>query len=629
MSVSIEPARAWAIVAGLNQYGDASVPALHHPVEQARRFVAWLLDRGVPPTQIFLCLSPPPAPDDLPVKMRAVNLRDARLHAIEDVLNQELRPAGANKELLLVYWGGHGILAGNKRALLTADATDDNLRALNLDSLLASLRSDHFPFRHQALIVDACANHFPNEAAANPLGFPVKHVPGDKRQFALFAAADGEAAGDDCFSPVVLDWLEAWKKTEWPPNLEELAEYLKKVFRELRNQGLARQTPVLFSHKPWDGEEQVTAGDYRLPRLLHGTRERLRAIERLTRNQWDDCYRRVFQGAKLPIPPADSYDRALYNLARVVSPKRIELLLEFALRIAERCGNQDLENWVRKEANFPVNFTEAKNVLANERFQAEQARQNLAYLMIEAVENNGAFRLTGWLQPAGGSPIGSDTRDCEASLESLGETIAAWIDSLNEKPEYDGSPLFIELFAPLSWLLKDSDAFDVLGVQNPFVLRVQERLGARSPLAPRPRWENLARRLHALMERNAAEGIFWTPDEENDPILLESHCSRVFGHRLLGVSVCATTDDNAEALLRSAVKAGIPYALWPRRPVTGEFKPPFDEAVRDANPWDQLPELLRLLRGVARKEPSHAAAAVTLLWDDPRRTPPQTISLAT
>ncbi len=172
-----------------------------------------------------------------------MNLRDARIKTVDEVLKREIRSGDALKELLFIYWGGHGIIAGDKRALLSADATAESLCGLDLNSLLFSLRTEHYPFTRQVVVVDSCATHFPNEREADLRTFPQKALLGDKRQFVLYSAADAEAARDGLFSPVVLEWLETSAGGQWPPNLDQLADHVKAHFnRNLRESG--SQTPI-------------------------------------------------------------------------------------------------------------------------------------------------------------------------------------------------------------------------------------------------------------------------------------------------------------------------------------------------------------------------------------------------
>ncbi|MGH9844613.1 MAG: hypothetical protein ACREEM_38320, partial [Blastocatellia bacterium] len=89
--------RTWAVVAGIDQYQDSAIGDLKHQVDHACRFTRWLCDRGVPPSQIFLFLSPARPDLDLGVKL----FPDAHLNTIFDALDGPIREQRQQQDLLM------------------------------------------------------------------------------------------------------------------------------------------------------------------------------------------------------------------------------------------------------------------------------------------------------------------------------------------------------------------------------------------------------------------------------------------------------------------------------------------------------------------------------------------------
>ncbi|WP_460071334.1 effector-associated domain 2-containing protein [Streptomyces sp. YKOK-I1] len=177
-----------ALVVGIETYAFGPRWTLPGPSDDALRFRAWLLDRGVPDGNIRLHLAPAPghAPD-LPY-------RPCDRWALRRTLVREL-PAVASR-MLWVFWGGHGYLDPRGRLrLLTADASERDAVNIDLDDVLAYYAGTAVPGHpEQAWIVDACATfeHELNLALDPPTETLPQARPADRsRQVHLHAARRG------------------------------------------------------------------------------------------------------------------------------------------------------------------------------------------------------------------------------------------------------------------------------------------------------------------------------------------------------------------------------------------------------------------------------------------------------
>jgi hypothetical protein len=248
-----EPARTHAVVVAVETYAMAGKD-LDGPVPDACRLIRWLRACGVPDGQIQLFASPLPA-NASALAALGMAYEPARREPIYKYLTQTLpRRTGP---LLLLSWGGHGLLTeADDRRLFYADATDADFLNLDLNSLLAGLRCKPYAgLPRQVAFIDACANH----AVHLPGGdtFPIWDPDKDRGQFVLLGAKSGEVAVNarkaGVFSTALLDDLEAQPRTPFPPDLPALAERLIARFAALRAAKQARQTPVYFWERTWEG----------------------------------------------------------------------------------------------------------------------------------------------------------------------------------------------------------------------------------------------------------------------------------------------------------------------------------------------------------------------------------------
>lgn len=268
------PQRTHALVVGIERYDAGSAWDLDGPARDAARFTSWLLDRGVPPEQVLVFLSPL---DEQLLDMRLPSelaINPARREAVYEAITRTL--SERRGDLFWLFWAGHGALTRDDRLrLFYADANVHDKRNLDLYSLLTALRSDlYVGLQRQVGVVDACqtyterlqlATTLPSETL--PYGQP---LPG-REQFFLYAASPGQAAVNlgtakaGLFSQVVMEELTRRAGHGWPPEMDLVAALLDQRFSKLREDGRADQTPTSFRWRPWAGGERVLGDTVREP----------------------------------------------------------------------------------------------------------------------------------------------------------------------------------------------------------------------------------------------------------------------------------------------------------------------------------------------------------------------------
>jgi hypothetical protein len=248
------PADTMAIVVGVEEYQTGTRWRLDGPALDACRFARWLTVRGVPADRITLLVSPlPENADEVAVEKEARGYRyGVADHAtVRDVFTQYLPKQRSG--LLVLYWGGHGVIQQEERRLIYADATTLDKRNLNLSSLLLSMRSSTFAGHPQQLgLIDVCLNlveelgwegTMPNEE------FSVGRTESRRDQRVLLAASPGERAVNvdslktGLFSQVVREALDSLPAGTWPPDADGLRDLVHERFEQLRNEGGTRQVP--------------------------------------------------------------------------------------------------------------------------------------------------------------------------------------------------------------------------------------------------------------------------------------------------------------------------------------------------------------------------------------------------
>jgi hypothetical protein len=261
---AVNPSETHAIVVGIEKYEIDVAWNLNGPAVDAARFVRWLRARGVPAKNISLFAAPL---EENKNELEALDVarQPADHKTIMDALIGDF--AKRRGELILLLWGGHGVIGEDTRRLFFSNVGENYLLNLRFASLLNLFRSNLMPgFSKQVLFVDACANYF--ELQQSPVGLAeVPVVPGDPRagvsQFVLFGASAGERAKNigalrtGLFSSILIEELEKSAALQWPPDLSVVQSRVEQQFVALRAAKKASQTPVHFYSRDWAGNEDT------------------------------------------------------------------------------------------------------------------------------------------------------------------------------------------------------------------------------------------------------------------------------------------------------------------------------------------------------------------------------------
>ncbi|NEP60469.1 MAG: tetratricopeptide repeat protein, partial [Symploca sp. SIO2G7] len=259
--------KTYALVVGIEKYQESAFNVKGGgPARDAIKFARWLLGRGVPTGNIWLCLSL--LEENLALVEEAAPLKvweatEQQLsYLISDRLSQQ---AG---DLLFIFWAGHGMItSATDRRLLCADATQLNWQNLDLNSLLIYLRSSAFGIRRHICIIDACANYIDESQFPRPTNFGGKTFPQgkptkDSKQYVLLAAREGitaKVSGErqtGYFSEAVREELAQATDNSWPPDMEKLTRDIKQRFAQSDNRELVKRLPIFFYYRGWDGDEE-------------------------------------------------------------------------------------------------------------------------------------------------------------------------------------------------------------------------------------------------------------------------------------------------------------------------------------------------------------------------------------
>ncbi|WP_199514264.1 caspase family protein [Nucisporomicrobium flavum] len=195
----IDPLRTRAVVVGIERYDLGESWNLDGPARDACRFVEWLLAEGVPAGNIRLHVSPL-AGNAAEVESHIAGQLDVRPAGFGPILNSLLDVGEESSDLLVLFWGGHGVRPPTEFThLLCADAQDRYRSNHRLDLLLRLMRTTAFAQHpRQLVIVDACQADVPRHWQ-----LPVHHyqdadlVRAFRQQDTLLAASPGQSAGND------------------------------------------------------------------------------------------------------------------------------------------------------------------------------------------------------------------------------------------------------------------------------------------------------------------------------------------------------------------------------------------------------------------------------------------------
>lgn len=195
---SRDPRRTVALLVGIEEYAAGERYRLDGPVNDVLRVASWLQDQGVPAENLLYRLNPLEK-NLAAVRAAGIAWQPADRASIWRTLLEEL--SKHTGDALIIYWSGHGF--GNPeqgRGVFCADTKPENQQHLNLDSLLAFLRSPAITgFMQQIVIVDACADYVRRASKVHLPNGELQRPAGDRRpvQLVWFATQLGQLAIND------------------------------------------------------------------------------------------------------------------------------------------------------------------------------------------------------------------------------------------------------------------------------------------------------------------------------------------------------------------------------------------------------------------------------------------------
>lgn len=264
--MNTDPKKTTAIVVGVENYNAGQSWNLNGPAHDACQFATWLCDRQVPPENISLFISPLAENRELALP-NGLSFQAATEQNVTGWIEKEL--AQSTPDLLYFYWGGHGVITtAGERRLFYADATVANKKNLDLNALLAFLRTNYFHARalsRQIILVDTCANYVENMGTAKELphwSFPNGKPLDNREQYVLMAAKPGELAKNlgaektGLFTKELM--VELDKSDNHLPDMQTLTQNLQIRFEKLRTENKAEQTATFMWIHDWDFNEELT-----------------------------------------------------------------------------------------------------------------------------------------------------------------------------------------------------------------------------------------------------------------------------------------------------------------------------------------------------------------------------------
>ncbi len=619
MTLPLPPAgEVCAVIVGIERYaplGDTF--AAPGTMAGALSFAHWLVhERGVPAAQVQLWLA---APDgvDLAARVLAAGLAGAQLcpYTTDAFWQAMLKPAPAwqHGRFLMVYFCGHGVVAGaqQQQYLVLPESVTAQLRCLDTLNWRAQLRGGGWQqFGHQLWIVDACRNRW--GAAMKLSAVPWEpDTPHPVRQCVMFSCATGESANIDTqqgprFTRELLLRLRAAGPGDWPA----FDVALREAAAVLRADPDMAQSPALSMGEDWYGAALLGAAGPTLREVFDGVPLPYEALRPYVQ-------RALPAGCLHAVP--EGLDGAFDLLANLQEDAAgVPPLWDFAERVARVQPLPALRAWLDIHLS-PQQRAELDNRLADAACRARLLlwyRDDVALHCMEGelqVSDVGAGVRPWPRQPA--LPV---TRDTVPAV--VGQWLQAVFDHVgNITPE-----LMIELYLPRPLLT--AEAYDTatvpltgdvwrLGEDDPALLRCTDRYKARSK---RDRLLRHGPGILARLQAPGAAALRWARPGETAQDLKASFIGEHAAPPVWLAFDCAAGGDDEP--LKNALDEGLPAVLWLRAPVDAAGRAALQAALGEllGAPLDTLPQRLRKFRA---QPPSPAARHVSLLLDDPARLP--------
>jgi hypothetical protein len=210
MKLDASPAATYAVLVGIEQYG-LGIRPLVGPAIDAMSMCCWMLDKGVPATNLLLLINE--AATDKPevhaererlrtlISEHGVAVQPPDQHLLDGALSAAVlaRDGLVDGSVLWVYWSGHGLLnhATRERMGVAGNATGQDYHVVDLETTWTALRLDPRLRRlsRQVLIVDACSTW---SKPATPLRSLSQTVGAfratDTQQVRIYAALNGQTS---------------------------------------------------------------------------------------------------------------------------------------------------------------------------------------------------------------------------------------------------------------------------------------------------------------------------------------------------------------------------------------------------------------------------------------------------
>jgi len=638
----IRPANTMAMVVGIEEYQAGRAWRLDGPALDACRFAHWLTDRGVPPNRITLLVSPLPENAGTVAKQsQGYGMCAAAEHAvIGEIFGRSL--PGETSGLLIVYWGGHGVMEDEERRLLYADATASYKRNLNLSLLLKTMRSSKYAGHPQQLVlVDACMSLVTElgwEGDMPSEGFGVGRPEPRRDQRVLIAASPSERAVNldalktGLFSQVVRDGLDDLPAGTWPPDAARLTGFVGDRFQQLREERRTEQVPYhiwfktpnsdgtfVFASRRFAGPvraatvgaQLLASTEYRGLQVILDGAPAARHLSAMYREATRDVV-----GQTQPRRPGD----LMSTVDALRSPLNPMPLFRFLVMFA---ADSDLSTqgrlweWINEVApHWDVDMDELLTV--------DAALRRVFILFRLAPDMLGAgLMVTGWRFE------GRDGWQIIVSEEPWSrDRLAAEIGRLTDEFDPVEDPVIpvIEFQVPLPMLDDALEALQVdvagqkreIGTLFPVVVRSLDRL---ADPGCRASWQALWNDLTAQGDAYDERLIGWlehAPADVPPESLVQAArvCAALAYPRQPGL--------HGDPVLLAAIKAGSPVALWHRTSSPRRTRRAALEEVLRTRGLRNLPDVV-LHQRVAAYYPGapadHAGRDLVLLWDDPERVP--------
>ncbi|AGM07150.1 caspase family protein [Amycolatopsis keratiniphila] len=631
----VVPERTIAIVVGIEEYAAGAHWRLDGPVPDACRFTGWLLSCGVPPANITLLTAPLDDNKHWVEEQRAegVDIVDARANTIRNRLITEL--PGQCSDLLLIHWGGHGVVDDrNERRLIYNDAAANDRRNMNITGLLALLRTS--PYRghpHQRIVIDSCLTFA--RTVGWQTGLPDERFQHNDPllavdQLTLFAASDGERAKNDnvlqtgLFSQTVLDSLSE-VPGEWPPDFTKVRHDVDSKFQELRADRRTRQVPShIWFRRGSDDETLIFTTEFSSPRadagalgmalLEPGEYNELRKILRVgAPPDLRGLYREATRSVELSPPQnLDDVRSIVDTLRKPINPRPLfEFLVRFAAATDDEATNDELWKWINDVGPRYLDVDQLRDLDG-------QLRRTFLLVKLEPDLIDSGHRTTVWQY------IGDDGKQVVTSPEAwqLRDVADALSDLLVDfDPVGTVDPPVVEFMVPTEMMDETVENLPVRLTHD------EAPLGAACPVVVRPleRFENTVWcAAHAAVWPKVAsyhaydeQAIHWIEQEPGntafDPSNLHGQVCAALAYTYQGPS--------RKEVLHYLFEAGVPIALWHRAGrLTGRD---LLHQVLRGQPLLELPDVVHGQRYSCRRtaRTDHPGRDLVLLWDDPTRVP--------